>query len=268
MGSSPGFGSTPCDSSPSSDSLSLRLRVYAPLTSPQRVTRWLILQEARGQSCDLPLLVSTRFQILFHSGYPGSFHLSLTVLVHYRSHEVFSLGEWTPQLPTGLACPVVLKPPSEAKRFSDTGLSPPPVGLSSAVLLNVRLLTSRGRVATPDDAFNPHRATPTAFARNGFGLFPFRSPLLRESFLFQRVLGCFGSPRAPQLGYVFTSRSPGIPPGGFPHSDISGSSLVDSSPKLFAACHVLLRPHAPRHPPCALTILTLPAIAERILFSS
>ena len=109
MGSSHGFGSTPCDYSPFSDSLSLRLRVYSPLTSPQRVTRWLILQKARGQSCDLPLLVSTRFQILFHSGYPGSFHLSLTVLVHYRSPRVFSLGEWTPLLPTGLACPVVLK---------------------------------------------------------------------------------------------------------------------------------------------------------------
>ena len=138
MGSSPGFGSTPCDYSPYSDSLSLRLRVYAPLTSPQRVTRWLILQEARRQRAraPLPLLVSTWFQVLFHSGRPGSFHLSLTVLVHYRSLKVFSLGEWTPQLPTGLACPVVLKCPLGAARFSDTGLSPPPVGLSSAVLLS------------------------------------------------------------------------------------------------------------------------------------
>src|SRR5579884_3725441 len=31
----------------------------------------------------------------------GTFHLSLTVLVHYRSPRVFSLGEWSPQLPTG-----------------------------------------------------------------------------------------------------------------------------------------------------------------------
>src|SRR6266542_5822337 len=30
----------------------------------------------------------------------GTFHLSLTVLVHYRSLTVFSLGEWSPQLPT------------------------------------------------------------------------------------------------------------------------------------------------------------------------
>src|SRR4030081_2024045 len=30
----------------------------------------------------------------------GAFHLSLTVLVRYRSHMVFSLGGWSPLLPT------------------------------------------------------------------------------------------------------------------------------------------------------------------------
>ena len=53
--------------------------------------------------------VSTRFQVLFHSLYQGSFHLSLTVLVRYRSSNVFSLGRWTSQLPAGLACPAVLR---------------------------------------------------------------------------------------------------------------------------------------------------------------
>ena len=33
----------------------------------------------------LPLLVGIRFQELFHSPCRGAFHLSLTVLVHYRS---------------------------------------------------------------------------------------------------------------------------------------------------------------------------------------
>ena len=33
----------------------------------------------------LSLLVSIWFEVLFHSPYRGSFHLSLTVLVHYRS---------------------------------------------------------------------------------------------------------------------------------------------------------------------------------------
>ena len=43
---------------------------------------------------------------------------------------------------------------------------------------------------------------------------------------------------------------------GFPHSDISGSMLICSSPKLFAACRVLHRLLMPRHSPCALFSLT------------
>ena len=44
----------------------------------------------------LQLFVGFRFQVLFHSPNRGTFHLSLTVLVHYRSSSVFSLREWTP----------------------------------------------------------------------------------------------------------------------------------------------------------------------------
>ena len=44
--------------------------------------------------------------------------------------------------------------------------------------------------------------------------------------------------------------------GVFPHSDIPGSQLICSSPRLFAACHVLLRLLMPRHSPCALISLT------------
>src|SRR3954451_17356070 len=43
--------------------------------------------------------------------------------------------------------------------------------------------------------------------------------------------------------------------GGFPHSEILGSMLVRSSPRLIAAYHVLHRLSAPRHPPDALTTL-------------
>src|SRR5207247_9826209 len=42
---------------------------------------------------------------------------------------------------------------------------------------------------------------------------------------------------------------------GFPHSEILGSQLVCSSPRLIAAYHVLRRLPVPRHPPCALTRL-------------
>ena len=41
-----------------------------------------------------------------------------------------------------------------------------------------------------------------------------------------------------------------------PHSVISGSMLICSSPKLFAACHDLHRLLMPRHSPCALYSLT------------
>ena len=48
---------------------------------------------------------------------------------------------------------------------------------------------------------------------------------------------------------------PVLQTGGFPHSDISGSIPVCSSPELFAAFHVLLRLLKPRHPPYALHVL-------------
>ena len=53
---------------------------------------------------------------------------------------------------------------------------------------------------------------------------------------------------------------------GFPHSDISGSLDICSSPKLFAAYHVFHRLLVPRHPPCALFCITnLPNSFESIL---
>ena len=56
------------------------------LTLLATVTRRLIMQKARRHSTKpLRPLVSVWFQVLFHSLIQGSFHLSLTVLVHYRS---------------------------------------------------------------------------------------------------------------------------------------------------------------------------------------
>ena len=44
---------------------------------------------------------------------------------------------------------------------------------------------------------------------------------------------------------------------GFPHSEIPGSKPTCGSPRLIAACHVLHRLLLPRHPPCALSNLTI-----------
>ena len=60
----------------------------------------------------------------------------------------------------------------------------------------------------------------------------------------------------------------GIPCGGFPHSEISGSQLICSSPKLIAAYHVLHRLLMPRHSPCALFRLTFVAWSSVIFCSS
>ena len=55
------------------------------LTLLATVTRRLIMQKARRHPYGLRPLVGVWFQVLFHSLIQGSFHLSLTVLVHYRS---------------------------------------------------------------------------------------------------------------------------------------------------------------------------------------
>jgi hypothetical protein len=82
-----------------------------------------------------------------------------------------------------------------------------------------------------------------------FGLFPVRSPLLGEFSLFLWVLRCFSSPGSLPFPYVFRKRMPLVRSGGFPHSDILGSTPVHGFPRLFAVSHVLLRHLAPRHPP-------------------
>ena len=84
-GRSLGFASTASDSTPSSDSLSLRLQDSCPLTLPDTVTRRFIMQKARRHPYGLRPLVGARFQVLFHSSVRSAFHLSLTVLVRYRS---------------------------------------------------------------------------------------------------------------------------------------------------------------------------------------
>jgi hypothetical protein len=90
-GRSLGFASASADYAPSSDSLSLRLRAFWPLTLPTTATRRLIMQKARRHGACAPLrpLVGVRFQDLFHSSARGAFHLSLTVLVHYRSLTLY-----------------------------------------------------------------------------------------------------------------------------------------------------------------------------------
>ena len=83
----------------------------------------------------------------------------------------------------------------------------------------------------------------------GLGSSAFARHYLRNHncFLFLWVLRCFSSPRSPHL-LMITS----LQLAELPHSDMSGSIVVCTSPNLFAAYHVLHRLLEPRHPPFAL----------------
>jgi hypothetical protein len=84
MASSSGFGSIASNYSPYSDSVSLRLPYSVKLaTDDKSLTHY--TKGTQSPLSRLPLLVCIRFQVLFHSALRGSFRLSLTVLVHYRS---------------------------------------------------------------------------------------------------------------------------------------------------------------------------------------
>ena len=63
--------------------------------------------------------------------------------------------------------------------------------------------------------------------------------------------------RFPSYAYFVQRRLTEYCSAGFPHSEIPGSMLMCSSPRLIAACHVLHRLLMPRHSPCALLRLTL-----------
>ena len=76
-------------------------------------------------------------------------------------------------------------------------------------------------------------------------------------FLFLRLLRCFSSPGFATMPYIFRHSWLWINRAGLPHSEIPGSKLVCSSPKLIAAYHVLHRLPVPRHPLYALINLVI-----------
>ena len=68
--------------------------------------------------------------------------------------------------------------------------------------------------------------------------------------------------RFPTHDYLIHHALTEVCSAGFPHSVISGSMLICSSPKLFAAYHDLHRLLMPRHSPCALLRLTSPSLCR------
>ena len=90
-----------------------------------------------------------------------------------------------------------------------------------------------------------------------FGLFRFRSPLLSESRLIYFPPGTemVHFPGLTRTRLYIQRAVTEVHSVGFPHSDIPGSKRICRSPRLIAACHVLRRLLAPRHPPYALSVV-------------
>ncbi len=104
-----------------------------------------------------------------------------------------------------------------------------------------------------------HCTTHASYTCSRFGLFPFRSPLLRKSISlsFPRGTEMFHFPRLSLLPYLFRQQYHDITHDRFPHSDTPGLKDVYSYPGLIAVNHVLHRLLMPRHPLCALSNLTI-----------
>src|SRR5690606_155348 len=84
MDRSPGFGSTPSDSTPYSDSLSLRLPYSVKLaTECKSLTHY--TKGTQSPHKEAPTVCMHTVSGSISLPFRGSFRLSLTVLVHYRS---------------------------------------------------------------------------------------------------------------------------------------------------------------------------------------
>ena len=116
----------------------------------------------------LPLLVSIRFQVLFHSP-PGVLFTFPSQYYYSISHQVvFRVGRWSPRLPTEFHVIRSTLDMLESFSISNTRLS-----LSLALLPSQILLQFLN--------FILHSSTPAASC--WFALFPFRSPLLWKSII-------------------------------------------------------------------------------------
>jgi hypothetical protein len=104
---SPTFASIPHDLSPYSDLLSLRLPVLTVNLTPCRMTSRLIKQKARSHpACaGLLLFVSIRFQVLFTPLTGVLFTFPSRYWFTIGRRRVFSLGGWSPRIPTGFLVP-------------------------------------------------------------------------------------------------------------------------------------------------------------------
>ena len=175
----------------------------------------------------------------------GSFHLSLTVLFAIGHWLVFSLGRWASHFPTGFH-----------------------VSRGTRLEQGYKIFVTYASVTLSGGSFQILRLNTLRPSCSGCFLFARRYLENRVFFLFLRLLRCFSSPGSLLMYYFIHTWVTVLLTAGFPHSDIFGSTDMCSSPKLFAACHVLRRLPVPGHPPCALVLLTCFFFDQSFDFSS
>ena len=155
---------------------------------------------------------------------------------------VFSLAGWSRRIRAGFLVSRVTQDTATSRHASRKGLSPAMARLSSRF---------RSRWGYDSAVLLPRRR------RNADGLGS--SPVARHywgnhcCFLLLGVLRCFSSPRSPPQEMRMTV----LQTDGLSHSEIRGSTVICTFPRLIAAYHVLHRLHEPRHPPCALSCFFL-----------
>ena len=154
--------------------------------------------------------------------------------------RVFSLGGWSRRIHTGFLVSRATQGPATLRMASCTGRSPA-MARCSNLFHSPWVLRSRGPT------------TPCVPEHAWFGLFPVRSPLLGESLLFSLPAGTKMF-QFPAFAHYIRSVS-NLQLDGLSHSEILGSRVICTYPRLFAAYHVLHRLQEPRHPPYALSYL-------------
>ena len=137
----------------------------------------------------------------------------------------------------------------ESSSFSSTWLSHAMAPLSRGLRLTTGLVTLLLRTLQP-----PLHRNATGLGYSEFARHYYRN---RGFFLFLQVLRWFTSLGSLTPAYVFSRVFLRFAQVGFPIRRSPDITPVCGSPELIAACHVLHRLFLPRHPPCALSSLTI-----------
>lgn len=112
--------------------------VLKTLISLHIVTRWLVLQKAPHHTYYvLWAVVSTQFQVLFHSP-PGVLFTFPSQYLFTIGHQgIFRLGGWSPRLPTGFLVSRGTLDTASWLKISSTGLSPSLVCFPKTIRLSL-----------------------------------------------------------------------------------------------------------------------------------